>query len=567
MTVSIADIDRWDPGDVREVFHATRSRAEAAFEAADGISKLPAFGSWGGDAADAAKNANEQLRKDLDAHGNEALAVAKAAQTAAADMQQVKSNLAQLEADAAGAGFEIDRAGNQVLPGPALQGNMVDLIAAEAKREELQARLAAILAEAIRVDEELARAINMATGAEAIPDTPHTNDPVLQDVLSRPLPEDPQQFHDLWEKLNDEQKDFLYSQNHEIGNHPGMPFHDKDIYNQRHLSELIQTTQTDVGRMQQRYDELARRAYMGDTSAATGNELAALGPQLAAARHDLDGYKAVQTALHPPPPPAGSNPGSSARAPRLLGFIDSNGHAAVSIGNPGTATRTATFVPGTGQDMAAFEGSNNKSLSMFDAAMQADKSLEGKLAVTTWMGYDRPMDLTEAAWPGRAEHGGAALDTFLNGMHASHTGAQAIDTVIGHSYGSTLVGGASTGGNHLAADNVIAVGSPGMLVDHAGDLSIDPGAKVYAMTARNDIIGLATDMTLGADPFTQDFGATRLWAAAGPALPYSGGGLPSVAAHSSYWDPGNPGLANMGAIIAGRPPLQIVTPDGMVPGS
>jgi hypothetical protein len=74
VTVSIADIDRWDPGDVREVFHATRSRAEAAFEAADGIAALPAFGSWGGVAAEAAKNANEQLRKDLDAHGNEALA-------------------------------------------------------------------------------------------------------------------------------------------------------------------------------------------------------------------------------------------------------------------------------------------------------------------------------------------------------------------------------------------------------------------------------------------------------------------------------------------------------------
>jgi Alpha/beta hydrolase len=182
------------------------------------------------------------------------------------------------------------------------------------------------------------------------------------------------------------------------------------------------------------------------------------------------------------------------------------------------------------------------------------------------MGYDRPMDLTEAAWPGRAERGGAALDSFIDGMHASHTGAPAIDTVIGHSYGSTLVGGAATGGNHLAADNVIAVGSPGMLVEHAGDLNLDPGSKVYAMTARNDIISAVTDMTLGADPFGRDFGGTRLWAAPGPSLDPLGA-LPSVAAHSSYWDPGSPGLANLGAIIAGRPPVQIVTPDGVVPGS
>jgi hypothetical protein len=134
--------------------------SEAAFEAADGIATVPAFGSWGGDAAEAAKQASEQLRKDLDVHGSEALAVAKAAQRAADDMEQVKSDLAQLEADAAGDGFEVDRASSTVMPGPAMQGNMIDLIAAEAKREELQARLNAILGEAARVDEELARAIN-----------------------------------------------------------------------------------------------------------------------------------------------------------------------------------------------------------------------------------------------------------------------------------------------------------------------------------------------------------------------------------------------------------------------
>ena len=57
--------------------------------------------------------------------------------------------------------------------------------------------------------------------------------------------------------------------------------------------------------------------------------------------------------------------------PRYLGLIDDQGHAAVSIGNPDTATRTATLVPGTGQDMAAFTGSNGKSLDMYNATMQS----------------------------------------------------------------------------------------------------------------------------------------------------------------------------------------------------
>ncbi|MDT5106398.1 MAG: hypothetical protein QOI25_3911 [Mycobacterium sp.] len=46
------------------------------------------------------------------------------------------------------------------------------------------------------VDQELARAIAMATGESAIPHGPHDNRPEIQDALSKPLPEDPQQFHD-----------------------------------------------------------------------------------------------------------------------------------------------------------------------------------------------------------------------------------------------------------------------------------------------------------------------------------------------------------------------------------
>lgn len=148
-------------------------------------------------------------------------------------------------------------------------------------------------------------------------------------------------------------------------------------------------------------------------------------------------------------------------------------------------------------------------------------------------------------------------------MHASHVGPPAIDTVIGHSYGSSVVGGAASGGNDLAADNIIAVGSPGMLVDHAGDLNLGAGSQVYSMTARNDIISLATDATLGADPYGPAYGATRLWTDPGPSWDPTGI-IGDVAAHSSYWDVGNPGLDNLGAIIAGQPPVQIVTPEGRV---
>ena len=116
MTVSVADIDRWNPGGVRGVFHATRSRAEAAQEAANGIAELPAFGTWGGDASQVAKDAIGQTRKDLDAHGNEALAVARAADRAADDIEALKGKLANLRSRAQQLGMELDAASNTFVP-------------------------------------------------------------------------------------------------------------------------------------------------------------------------------------------------------------------------------------------------------------------------------------------------------------------------------------------------------------------------------------------------------------------------------------------------------------------
>ncbi|KUI48408.1 hypothetical protein AU198_20775 [Mycobacterium sp. GA-1199] len=547
MTISIADIDRWDSGDVREVFHATRSRAEAAFEAADGIADLPAFGSWGGDASEAAKEAIGQTRKDLDAHGNEALAVAQAATKAADSIEQVKSNLARLRAEAESLGMTIDPVTNTIEPGPGSSG--ADPMEIELKRMQLQPQLDAILAEATSVDNDLARAIAMATGHEPIPDTPHDNRPEIQDALSKPVPEDPEQFNELWGQLTPEEKDWLYRQDHSIGNHPGMPFVDRNHYNRMHLTELTQSSQAEIDRLAQEHPGWARGAVPNPKdNIPTYRAWQDWKQQWDNAHRNLEGYHAVEGVLD-------RNDG----VPRFLGLIDDQGHAAVSIGDPDTASHSATLVPGTGQDLAAFEGSDGKSLDMFRAALDADPSLTmNDVAVTTWMGYDRPMDLGQAAFPGRAETGGAALSTFIDGMHASHAGPPAIDTVIGHSYGSTLVGGAASGGNHLAVENVIGVGSPGMLAGHASDLNLDAGANVYATRAQHDIIHLVAGAALGPNPTWDGFGAVELEAAPGPSTGPPWLNLPSVAAHSSYWDEGNPALANMGAIIAGMPPPKVV---------
>jgi hypothetical protein len=109
-----------------------------------------------------------------------------------------------------------------------------------------------------------------------------------------------------------------------------------------------------------------------------------------------------------------------------------------------------------------------------------------------------------------------------------------------------------------------------MLAQHASDLSLETGAHVFASRAENDVIGVVTYATLGPgvvtyatlgpDPMARQFGGIPFEAAPGPAS--SPLGLPSVAAHSSYWDEGKPALINMGRIIAGQ---LTVTPPTFTP--
>jgi Alpha/beta hydrolase len=538
--LTVADIDRWNADAVREVFHAAAARGQATLEAARQLDSLAVFDTWQGATAQARRHTGASIRLDLDAHGNESLAVARAAGKAADSIAHVQSALITLRRDAAELEMTIDRATNTVIPVPNFRGPPMAALIAEM---QLQRRLDTIVAQADSADRELAGAIDMADGDRPVPAGPHDNRAWIQDALSGPLPADPKQFNVLWNQLSREEKDWLYSQDHDVGNQPGMPWDPpdhlgKDHYNRLHLTELELQSRSDVAEIQHNIDALTSVPHVDDSA------LYALRSQMDAATNRLAGYAAVRATL-----------AAAKGARRYLGLLDESGRGAVSIGNPDTAARNAVFVPGTGQDLARLSFSDDKALAMYTATLSADPALRpGDVAVTTWMGYDRPMDLSRAAFPQPAHGGADRLDAFENGQRASHVGAASIDTVIGHSYGSTVVGAAASGGHHLDADNVIAVGSPGMLVDRADRLVLHARGNVYVMRADNDAIsvgGILTEWTLGADPTAPGFGAQRLAADPGPAGPF---GLPSVGAHSSYWLNGTTALKNFGAVIAGMPP-------------
>ncbi|MGB6208836.1 alpha/beta hydrolase [Mycobacterium sp.] len=545
MSLPVADIDRWNVDAVRTVFHAALARGQATLEASRRLSSLAIFDTWEGATAETRKHTNAAIRQDLDAHGNESLAVAQAASKAADGIEHVQTALRILRLDAVELQMTIDPIANKVVRNAMFSGPPTAALIAEMR---LQPRLDAIVAEAHAVDQELAKAINFAAGDPPLPPGIRDNRPA-RDALCEPLPNDPRQFNQLWNQLNPEEKDWLYNQDHNIGNHAGMPWDPtdhlgKDHYNRLHLQELQRQAGADIDRMEHSIDDMLAGHNVDDGA------LYALQSQLAALRHQLQGYQAVRADLD-----------RSDEMSRYLGYLDDTGHVAVAIGNPDYAKRNGIFVPGTGQDPARLPFSDARSVAMYNAARTADKTLGVRdVSITIWMGYDRPMSLSHAAFRDATRTGAGGLDAFETGLRASHLGPASIDTVIGHSYGSTLIGAAASGGYHLDADNVIAVGSPGMLVDRAGGLSLNPGAHVYAMRAANDIIGISgvvTEWTLGPDPTAPNFGARGLAADPGPAGP---AGLPSVDPHSSYWDRYNIALANIGAVIAGVAPPHVLGP-------
>ena len=237
----------------------------------------------------------------------------------------------------------------------------------------------------------------------------------------------------------------------------------------------------------------------------------------------------------------------------LLGFEpksgDSDAKAIVAISNPDTADNVAVFVPGTGTDVAGLGGNIDR---MADLQAQAETIPgSGQTSTIVWLGYDAPDHIPAATLSGYATDGAPALRDFTFGLRESHQGPEARVTVIGHSYGSTVVGTADAlAGDGLAANDIIAMGSPGMgyeaserrgwfdspLVDDVSDMHI--GADhFWAGAAGNDVVTYTE--VHGNSPVDWSFGGQRIT-------------TEGASGHSEYWNPGTEALRNQAYILTGN---------------
>lgn len=277
--------------------------------------------------------------------------------------------------------------------------------------------------------------------------------------------------------------------------------------------------------------------------------------QDAAGGHDREGAQKLLDRIE------GSQGGDPSDRILLLGYeppgADGNPDAKViaSFGNPDTADNVAVYVPGTTTNLGSVSGGDMDRM----AALQAQAETvpgSGETSTIVWLGYDAPDNLATATQAHHATDGAPALRDFTFGLRAAHQGPEARTTVIGHSYGATVVGTADAlDGPGLAANDIVAMGSPGMgyeaderrpgwgpfkidspLIDDISDMHIGKD-HFWAGAASNDPVTYTE--VHGNSPVDWSFDGQRV--ATG-----------SASGHSDYWKPDTEALRNQAYIVTGN---------------
>lgn len=254
-----------------------------------------------------------------------------------------------------------------------------------------------------------------------------------------------------------------------------------------------------------------------------------------------------------------------------------DGRVAEVFGDVASARHLAVFVPGTGTSLERYAGSAARAASFAAAAPD--------LAVVLWQNADfpdQPLDVPlepHALWdhPGEslarqlrghdlaaafrdaAAPAGAALAHDVAGLRMAVPGPDV--TVLGHSYGGSIVGSAEAHG--MVVDRVVHISSAGGYVSDVHDYAAGAcGARRFSMTAPDDPIqvvqgvgggaGSAVPVGHGLDP-DRIPAVTRL----DTGLRADGQGL--VSGHSGMFEPGSGGWRNLLAVMRGQP-VQVLEP-------
>lgn len=339
-------------------------------------------------------------------------------------------------------------------------------------------------------DAQLAAALNAAWEEPSTLPMPIGENPELKEI-----PTGPEHVAEWWAGLDEmERAAYLEAFPEALGSLDGLPTEARDDANRTVLDQEVASLDSEVSSLESQLADMDSRGVPEDSA-----ERLMLQEDLAAAQDRLDVAENFKEQVE--------QDSQSGAETYLLDFsLDGDGQAVVAIGNPDTADNTAVHVPGTYSELSNFGGQIDRADTMQNDA--TDWYNSESTAVIAWLGYDAPGSLTEASDIEPAHDATDDLNSFVHGLNASHQEGDSHMTVMGHSYGSTVVG--DTVRNYdTGADEVILIASPGSTAETADELNVDDG-HVWATTAEGDAIGMATALPVfGTNPTDDSFGANE----------------------------------------------------------
>lgn len=566
---ALADVRRWDAAGLESALRGLgRVRDRVVDLDGDLAVAIPAEAVWRGIAADRARSAHDGLAERLRrvAAGMTAARVALA--DAADAVEAIPAELRRADDLAAHHGFTVGPDGVVADPNPpVVPVEQVETVRAAraGSRAEVVEILTGVLRRADQVDTALRAALERAVAEQVDDGTGATLAGAAGAATGShpggpPPGASPSQVGSWWAGLdNAAREQLLVLRPDLVGNLDGVPSAVRDEANRARLPDI-------AGPIDDRLAEAERRwnASLGITAGAapvpsdepTRDETVeqrGLREQVERLR-DQRGAVAAVTA-------AADAPG------RQLLALDIDGHlaprAAIAIGDIDTARHVGVFTPGltttvrdslTGyaRDMDELRRNSVQQLRL------AGRPGDG-VATVAWLGYDAPQwdtmtEVDRSVLIARgAEHGGADLARFYDGINATHQGDPHL-TAIGHSYGSTTTG---YGLQEVTTpvDDAVVFGSPGLGTGDVSDLRV-PDGHVGVIEASAD--GIADLGRFGTDP-NQLPGVTPL--ASHDAVAPDGTTLRGVEGHSDYLVPGTTSQHNIGATVAELPENRVVDTD------
>jgi pimeloyl-ACP methyl ester carboxylesterase len=341
--------------------------------------------------------------------------------------------------------------------------------------------------------------------------------------------------------------------------------------NEERLESERSRVQADVDGMQRRFDDLARRIYMGDLDAATPQEMADLAGRLRESNAYLGDLNAVYDAL------------GKADETYLTQFDPRTGTgkpvlAAVAVGNPDTAKNVSVTVPGIGsttKDTLPTMVTEADTLRAESMRQLHNAGLPESVATIAWMGYDpppnpintvSPADLAATLSDGQAVIGADHLTSYLEQIQQNNPDANL--NLFGHSYGSLTASLALQEMNDRGlhpVDNVVFYGSPGLELTSPKELGVADGHALVMRGDTDQIAGIVAELApvhgWGINPYDGSFPQLSAQSGLDP-----GGVLrDGVHQHADYARPGSGDQLrmsgyNLAAVLAGIPQNEVIMP-------